>query len=32
MHWRTFYRMKMAEIAADERMKNTFLARFGHYL
>ena len=32
MHWRTFYRLKMTEISADERMNNAFLARFGHYL
>lgn len=32
MHWRTFYRLKMAEINADERMSNAFLARFGHWL
>ncbi len=32
MHWRTFYRLKMAEINADERCTNAFLARFGHYL
>ena len=32
MHWRTFYRLKMAEIAADDRINNAILARFGHYL
>ena len=32
MHWRTFYRLKMAEIAVDERMNNTLLAEFGHFL
>jgi len=32
MHWRTFYRLTMAEIDADERSTNAFLARFGHYL
>jgi len=29
MHWRTFYRLKMAEIAADERCTSAFLGRFG---
>ena len=32
MHWRTFYNLKMAEIATDERCTNAFLARFGHWL
>ena len=32
MHWRTFYHLKMAEINADERCTNDFLARFGHWL
>jgi hypothetical protein len=31
MHWRTFYRLKMAEIATDDRVNNAFLAKFGHY-
>jgi hypothetical protein len=30
MHWRTFYRLKMAEIAADGRTTNAFLARYEH--
>jgi hypothetical protein len=32
MHWRTFYNLKMAEIDADERSTNAFLARFAHWL
>jgi hypothetical protein len=32
MHWRTFYNLKMAEIDADERSANAFLARFAHWL
>ena len=32
MHWRTFYNLKMAEIDADERITNAFLARFGRWL
>ena len=32
MHWKTFYRLKMAEIDADERSANAFLARFGAWL
>jgi len=32
MHWRTFYNLKMAEIAADEKVNNAFLVRFGHWL
>jgi hypothetical protein len=32
MHWRTFYHLKMAEIDADERSANAFLARFSHWL
>jgi hypothetical protein len=32
MQWKTFYRLKMAEINADDRWKNALLARFGHWL
>jgi hypothetical protein len=32
MHWKTFYHLKMAEIDADERSANAFLARFGAWL
>ena len=32
MHWRTFYHLTMAEIDADERSTNAFLARFGAWL
>ena len=32
MHWRTFYRLKTAEIAAEDRMNNALMARYGHYL
>ena len=32
MHWRTFYHLKKAEIDADERSANAFLARFSHWL
>ncbi len=32
MHWKTFYRLKMAEINADDRWGNALLARFGHWL
>jgi hypothetical protein len=32
MHWRAFYRMKMAELDAEERSTNAFLARFGAWL
>jgi len=28
MHWRTFYRLNMAFIAADDRMNNAVFARF----
>ncbi len=32
MHWRTFYRLKMEEIDANERSTNVFIARFAHWL
>ena len=32
MHWRTFYRLKMAEINADDRWGNALLARLGAWL
>ena len=32
MHWRTFYRLKMAEINADDRWGTALLARFAHWL
>ena len=32
MHWRTFYRLKMAEINTDERWGNALMARFRHWL
>ena len=32
MHWRTFYNLKMAEIAAENRMNNAVMARFAHWL
>ncbi len=32
MHWRTFYKLKMAEINTDERWGNALMARFGAWL
>jgi hypothetical protein len=32
MHWRTFHRLRRAESAADDRMNNVFMARFGYWL
>jgi len=32
MHWKTFYRLKMAEINTDERWGSALMARFGHWL
>jgi hypothetical protein len=32
MNWRTFYRLKMAGIAADDRMNNAVMAKFWHYM
>ena len=29
MHWRTFYRLKMAEINAHDRVNHAFVAKFG---
>jgi len=32
MHWKTFYHLVQAELAAEERMNNALLARWGYYL
>ena len=32
MHWRTFYRLKMAEIATDDQMNKAFMAKFECYM
>jgi len=32
MHWKTFYHLVQAELAADDRMNNALLARFGYLL
>ena len=32
MHWRTFYRLKMAEMAVDDRWGNALMARLGAWL
>ncbi len=31
-HWQTFYHLKMAEIAAEEKVNNAIMAKFGHWL
>jgi hypothetical protein len=32
MHWKTFYRLKMAEINADDRWGSALMARFGQWM
>ncbi len=32
MHWCTFYRLKMAEVTADDQMNNAVFVRFGEWL